>query len=212
MDSYIIDTNFFFNLEVKTGFGSNAHDVITNFIELAKKLKAEKKVEFFMPASVARETSEFTSNTASEEDIKTLLTYITIKSPDVSKVEFPATIFYTMVDEIRTRSYRGLTVAQEQVEAGAQLMSSKTFENKIEYQKGLGDVITKLRDRYRQATRFNFLDSVADLDLIVLAKELDGYLVSADEGVLRWGRMFGVKEVPAELLLNKLSLVGHEAR
>lgn len=205
MDKYIIDTNFFFNLEVKTGFGGNAHDIVVKFTEIAKKLKAEQKAEFFMPASIASETSEFVSTTATQEDIKTLLSVITIQSPDVSKVVFPASVFYTMVDEIRSRSYRGLTIAQEQVEAGMQLVSGKTFENKIEYQKGIGEVIGKLRERYRQATRVNFLDSVADLDLIVLAKELDGHLVSADEGVLRWGRMFGVKEVPAQMLLERLT-------
>ncbi|OGK49733.1 hypothetical protein A3A56_03960 [Candidatus Roizmanbacteria bacterium RIFCSPLOWO2_01_FULL_40_32] len=75
----------------------------------------------------------------------------------------------------------------------------------MEYQKTMGEVVTKLRERYRQATRFNFLDSVADLDLIVLVRELDAYLVSADEGVIRWGRMFGVKEVAADMLLKRLT-------
>ncbi len=205
MDSYVIDTNVFFNLEVKTGLGNSAHDIIVQFTEIAKKLRDEKKAQFFMPPSIAEEIVEFTSSTATKADIDALLSVITIKSPHISDVQFPAAVFYTLVDEIRTRSYRGLTIAQEQVEATAQLVSGKTFENKIEYQKGIGEVVSKLRERYRQATRFNFLDSVADLDLIVLAKELDAHLVSADEGVVRWGRLFGVKEVSVTVLMSKLT-------
>lgn len=205
MDSYVIDTNVFFNLEAKTGLGNSAHEIIVQFISLAKRLQEEKKAQFFMPPSIADEITEFTSSTATKEDITALLSVITIKSPHISDVQFPASVFYTLVDEIRTRSYRGLTIAQEQIEATAQLVSGKTFENRIEYQKGIGEVVTKLRERYRQATRFNFLDSVADLDLIVLAKELDAHLVSVDEGVVRWGRLFGVKEVAANTLIHKLS-------
>ena len=67
-------------------------------------------------------------------------------------------------------------------------LSTKDFQIQI------GSVIKKFRERYRQATRFSFLDSLADLDLIVLTKEIDGNLVSSDEGVILWGRKFGVKE------------------
>lgn len=205
MDSYVIDTNVFFNLEVKTGLGDSAHDIIVRFTEIARKLQAEKKAQFFIPPSIAHEITEFTSTTATKQDIDMLLGVFTIKSPHVSDVQFPASVFYTLIDEIRVRSYRGLTIAQEQIEATAQLVSGKTFENKVAYQKGIGEIVSKLRERYRQATRFNFLDSTADLDLIVLAKEMDAHLVSVDEGVVRWGRLFGVKEVSASILLSKLT-------
>ena len=203
MDSYVIDTNFFFNLEVKSGFGSSAPEIVKTFVKLATKLKEEKKAHFYMPPSIVEEIASF--DDSHKDYVHDLLTVVTVQSPDVSKVQFPAAIFYTLVDEIRSRSYRGLTIAAEQVEAAGQLVSGKTFENKMEYQKTMGEVVTKLRERYRQATRFNFLDSVADLDLIVLARELDAYLVSADEGVIRWGRMFGVKEVAADMLLKRLT-------
>ena len=38
----------------------------------------------------------------------------------------------------------------------------------------------------------------------VLAKELDAFLVSTDEGVVSWGREFGVKEMEASLFGQKL--------
>ena len=68
----------------------------------------------------------------------------------------------------------------------------------------IGKFIKSFRERYRQATRFGFLDSTTDLDLIVLTKELDGFLVSTDEGVVSWGRVFGVKEISPSALKGRL--------
>ncbi len=88
---------------------------------------------------------------------------------------------------------------------GGEKLDKKDFEIKI------GSVIKNFRNRYRIATRTGFIDSVADLDLIVLAKEVDGFLVSADEGAIRWGRVFGIKEVLPSAFRPRLdSLLGHQ--
>ena len=78
-------------------------------------------------------------------------------------------------------------------------MQGKTDLSKKDFEISIGEVVKKFRDRYRQATRFGFLDSLADLDIIMLSQELEGTLVSTDEGVLHWGRVFGVKEMPASV-------------
>ena len=82
---------------------------------------------------------------------------------------------------------------------------------KEDFEIKIGSVIKNFRDRYRVATRTGFIDSVADLDLIVLAKEIDGFLVSADEGAVRWGRVFGIKEVLPSAFRSRLdSLLHHQ--
>ena len=70
--------------------------------------------------------------------------------------------------------------------------------------KEMNGLLKKFRERYRNATRAGFLDSVADLDLIMLSLEQDGYLVTTDEGVLNWGRYFGVKEMPSQLFIKHI--------
>ena len=202
MDSFIIDTNFFFNLEIKSGFGKNPNEIITSLTDMAKKLKKEKKAELFMPASIVDEFKTFMEE--GSEIAKELLATVTVKSPNMENIKFPASVFYKLVDESRSRSYRGLQIAEEIADQAGKLMLAKQDLSKIDYQKTIGAVINKLRERYRQATRFNFLDSVADLDLIVMAKELDGSLVSSDEGVIRWGRIFGIKEISPELFRSRL--------
>lgn len=72
---------------------------------------------------------------------------------------------------------------------GKENMDKKTFEM------AMRQPIKKFRERYRNATRTGFLDSLADLDLIMLAKETGGVIVSADEGVIKWARIFGVREM-----------------
>ena len=48
--------------------------------------------------------------------------------------------------------------------------------------------------------REGMLDSKADVDLLLLAYELNATLVSADEGVLLWAENLGISTLPYALL------------
>lgn len=201
MEKFVIDTNFFINLEIKSGFGKNAQEIVSSFTDLAVPLKQRKKAEFFMPPRIIEEFLGFFNN---QDFVKDFIKIITVKSPERLKLQFPADVFYTLVDEIRERSYRGLRIAEEAVNSAGHIMMGKANIHKMEFEKTIGESVKTLREKYRQATRFNFLDSVADLDLIVLAKEQEGFLISSDEGVMRWGRKFGVKEIMPQAFKDRL--------
>lgn len=203
MEKYVIDTNFFFNMEIKSGFGKNPKEVVTNFVKLASRTKTEKKAEFYMPPSIVEEFFSFFKE--KDEAAKALVSVITVKSPEREKINFPSSVFYQLVGEARERSYRGLRTAESAVLKAAQEMLGKGELKKQEFEQAVGQTVKDLREKYRQATRTNFLDSLADLDMIVLTKEINGFLVSSDEGVIRWGRIFGVKEISPSLLGHKLS-------
>ena len=188
MQPYILDTNLFFNMQAGLGFGDTTDTVIDSITILGKKEK------LFMPPRIVEEFLSFFEN-KEQENIKKLFTIITVKSPNIDSFQFPASVFYTLVDDIRNRSYRGLRTGEEEIEQAAEAFMSTSSLSKIEFQKKVGIQIKGFRDRYRQATRVGFLDSIADLDIIVLAKELDGVVVSTDEGLLKWSRLFGVKEM-----------------
>ena len=188
MQSYILDTNLFFNMQAGLAFGDTTDKVMESMILCGKKS------QLYMPPRIVEEFLSFFEN--KEQDIiKRLLSVITVKSPNIDSFQFPATIFYTLVDDIRNRSYRGLRTGEEEIEQAAQSMMNGGTLSKMDFQKKVGVQIKGFRDRYRQATRVGFLDSVADLDIIVLAKELDATVVSTDEGLLKWSRLFGVKEM-----------------
>jgi len=202
MENYILDTNFFFNLEIKSGFGENSAEIIKAFTQLACEVQKQQKARFFMPPRIVEEFLTFVDE--NEKYVKDFLTTITVESPKVADIQFPASVFYQLVDETRDRNFKGMRVCEELIDQTAQKFMGSEVLPKIEYQKSIGEPLTKLRQRFRQATRFNFLDSVADLDIIVLARDLDGYVVSSDEGVLRWGRIFGIKEIAPQLFKLKL--------
>jgi uncharacterized protein len=202
MNNYVLDTNFFFNLEIKSGFGDNPREIIESITDYARRAKKSGKAAFYMPPKIIDELYTFVDK--DEEYIRNFLAEISIKAPDRSSMQFSSDVFYALVDDIRKRSYRGLQVAEEELTNAVEAFVGKEKPEKIGYQKQIGEHIKKLRDRYRNATRVKFLDSIADLDIIVLSKELDGYVVSSDEGVIQWARKFGVKEAVPQVLKTQL--------
>lgn len=197
MNTYILDTNLFFNMQAGLGFGQTTEEVMKTMT------KCGEKAQLYMPPRIVEEFLGFFDN-KEQETIKKLLSHIIVKSPNIDSFQFPASVFYTLVEDIRNRSYRGLRTGEEEIEQAAQSFMGGTQLTKMEFQKKVGVQIKGFRDRYRQATRVGFLDSIADLDIIVLAKELDGIVVSTDEGLLKWSRLFGVKEMSPAVFGEKM--------
>jgi RNA ligase partner protein len=203
MEKFILDTNVFFNMEAGLELGKKTEEVIIGLTERIVNLKKNKKAEFFMPPRAVDELLSFFED-KEQAFLKDFLSQITVKSPDSSKTSFSSSVFYKLVEDIRLRSYRGLTIGEEEIVNAARLMSGTGDMSKKDFEIKIGVVVKKFRERYRNATRTGFLDSLTDLDLIVLAIEQDAYLVTTDEGVLAWGRTFGVKEMPSGVFRKRL--------
>ncbi len=194
MEKYILDANLFFNMEANLNLGKTTEEVVGKITMFIKKLRG--KALFLMPPRIIDEFLTFFPEEKKPGPVVDFLSAITVKSPDYDKISFSGQIFYRLIEDIRARSYRGLNVAEEEIARAGELMIGQAQLSKKEFQIKIGDIIRNFRLRYRRATRFGFLDSTGDLDLIVLAKETDGFLISTDEGVINWGRLFGVKETP----------------
>lgn len=190
-------------MEAGLNLGERTEDVVVNLTGMIKELKEKKKAVFYTTPSIVDEFLSFFED-REQTFIKDFLGVINIKSPDYLNIQFPAKVFYKLIKDIRGRSYRGLNLAEEEIKKAGQLMQGIANLSKKDFEIKIGTVIKNLRERYRQATRVGFLDSAADLDLIVLTKELDGFLVSTDEGVIAWAREFGVKEMPSFVFEKRL--------
>jgi len=207
MINYILDTNLFFNMEPGLGLGADTQTVVKETTKLMADATRNKSAQFYMPPRVVDEFIGFFDNEQREEEwVKDFLARINIKAPSINQQTFPAATFYRLVDDIRLRSYRGLTIAEEELKQAASTMMGKEVVDKKGFEMSVGPIVKGLRARYRQATRHGFLDSVADLDIITLAAEVDGFVVSCDEGVIVWAREFGVKELPAHLFAKRVRL------
>ncbi len=169
----VLDTSVFVNPDVRAVLGATPTEAVENFLGLARRAE---KLEFYMPPSVFNELMNFVKR----EDIPgQLLVYLIQKPPNLYEISTPAVLFYELIEDIRERVNKGLRVAEKSVRSVAQ--------------KPVDETIQDLRRKYREALREGILDSREDVDLILLARELDALLVSADQGAVKWAEKLGIR-------------------
>lgn len=188
----VLDTSFFTNPDSYNLWGSGVSQAIDNFIAKANK---QSKLSFYLPPSVFKELASF-FETYDKAPLRKLESFVEIKPPFVEDIKIPVKMFYDVVLEVRSRSYKGLRLSESALK--------NAVNNKVT-KDDLPDMIKKLRQDYRQALRFGFLDSRADLDLIFLAYQLPASLVSLDTGVIDWAHRIGVTTLSSQALLDKLA-------
>jgi RNA ligase partner protein len=190
---FILDTNLFFNMEAGLNMGQKAEEVIARMTEAIRTQK-KQAVVFMMPPRIVEEFFSFFED-VDQKFLQAFIAEVDVKSPDYQNMQIGAATFYKLINEIRVRSYRGMDIGEEEMRKTGQMFMGKENMDKKTFEMAMRQPIKKFRERYRNATRTGFLDSLADLDLIMLAKETGGVIVSADEGVIKWARIFGVREM-----------------
>ncbi|AFL94601.1 hypothetical protein CL1_0390 [Thermococcus cleftensis] len=177
---FVLDTSIFVNPEIRGKFGDSPTEAMRTFLRYAERLFG--RVEFYMPPGIYREVMHFVDG---EELIPEIELYIIKKPPNVHDIRIPAFVVYELIDDIRRRIDKGLRVAEKAVR-----------ESVIETD-NVDRIIQKLRRNYRKALREGIVDSKEDFELILLAKELDATIVSADVGILTWAQKMGIKWIDA---------------
>ncbi|WPM32192.1 RNA ligase partner protein [Hydrogenobacter sp. T-2] len=175
MESFVLDTSVFTNPDVYSQFEKDQLGAIENFITLASHSRAK----FFMPTSVYEEFNKMVELGSLKPRFE--LT-VRIRSPRRYNLMVPAEFLYEFIEEVRYRINKGLRIAEEHTKEAGRLT-----------QEDVGKLINKLREKYREALRTGIIDSKEDLDVLLLAYELDGVLVSGDEGLRNWADKVGIK-------------------
>ena len=153
----------------------SSETALSCFLDLAWQTQAE----YYMPTSVYEELHLMKNLDKIAPELEAV---VRIRSPRKFNLQIPATIVYEFIEEIRKRIDRGLRIAEEHAKMGRK----GTVDD-------VGHVITRLRERYREGLRRGIIDSREDMDVMLLAFELDGVLVSADQGLRTWADKVGVK-------------------
>ncbi len=169
----VLDTSLFVNPEVRIDFGKTPTEAIESFLSLAIQIPI---LEFYMPPSIFKELFNFIDENKVSGD---LLTIIRQKPPKRHELSCPAFLLYELIEDVRERVNKGLRVAEKAVRD-----ISKGGEK---------EVIQSLRRNYREALREGIIDSKEDVDLILLAKELDALLITIDHGVIKWAEKLGIR-------------------
>jgi len=169
----VLDTSLFVNPEVRRDFGDTPTEAVEGFLFLALQIPT---LEFYMPSSIFKELLSFIELDKIPED---LLTVLHQKSPRKHELSCPAFLLYELIEEIRERVNKGLRIAEKAIR------SLQKVDEK--------EVVQNLRRNYRDALREGIIDSGEDVDLILLAKELNALLVTADNGVIKWAEKLGIR-------------------
>lgn len=172
-DRVVLDTSLFVNPEVRNDFGSSPTEALNGFLEIAEQIPS---LDFYMPSSIFEELMNFVDH---KKIPGRFMAIINQKSPSRHELTCPAYLLYELIEDIRDRINKGLRIAEKAVRNAG----------KIEEQ----ELVQSMRKNYREALREGIIDSKEDVDLILLAKELDALLVTVDHGAIKWAEKFGIR-------------------
>lgn len=190
MRRFVLDTSVFTNPHVAAQFGEDSAAGLVTFLQLARRCPAE----FYMPLSVY---DEFRNMRDLEELAADFETVVWVRSPRRFSLTIPSDVLYEFIDEVRGRIDRGLRIAEEHTKRAGAASGMPP------------EIITRLRERFREAMRKGLVDSREDVDAVLLALELDAELVSADEGMRKLGNRMGIKLLTADYLRRVMeNLIG----
>ncbi len=177
---FVLDTSIFTNPQLYKKFSKDIIDAVEDLLYLMEHSGAE----FYMPLSVYDELQKMVKLNGLIPKFELV---IRLRNPRKCNLLIPAEFVYDFISDLRNRINKGLRVAEEHVRNA----QGKSREN-------LGEVIRSLREKYREALRQGILDSKEDVEVILLAYELDAILVSADEGIRKWAKELGIKLISPE--------------
>ncbi len=182
---FVIDTSLFVNPHAREKFGKNPPSAVSSFIKIVGKLD----LDIFIPPSVFAELKNFIGGEKASE----LSLYVKKRAPNTYAIYLPAAVMNDFIEDIRMRVNKGLRLAEE-----------FAIDNKPENDAKLA----KLRDKYRDYMRAGILDSKEDFEVVLLAKELDATIVTADEGVIKFANKVGCQCLEAERFYSLLKTMG----
>ena len=179
-DCFVLDTSLFVNPDTQREFAPDREEAVRRFLRIA----AQHGLELFMPSSIFRELSHF----ADTESLKAFRRQCTVRGPDLYGIQVPAAILHSFVGDLRNRVNKGLRIAEEAIR------SEYTETN-----------IKKVRQQYRSALRGGIVDSVEDLDVVLMAKEIGGGILSADNGIMSMAETLGIEVFTAKEFLYRFA-------
>ena len=183
----VIDTSIFINPDAHCFFGNTPQEALSNFLGA---LENRKRISCYIPPSVYEELMKFIENDLPARTAP----LINKKPPSSYESSIPALLFYEFIEEIRLRINKGLRIAEKYTRKGLKA----NFET--DKPKSEEELIKSLREEHRAGLREGIIDSKEDFDLILLAKELNAYLATSDNGLVKWAQKLGITCINAKEL------------
>jgi uncharacterized protein len=200
---FVLDTTAFTDNQLRDDYGNGELDqTVDVLLDLIASSRITLNISCHMPPVTYKEFSDYMARYECPESIMVKAeTWIVKKSPNRYDTKIPSEIFYEYVQDMRERMNKGMRISESALwEAAVEsmvMMSRGEKKNQIELEV-LGKAIKDFRKKYRAALRKGTLDSAPDLDVLLLAKELNAGVVAADEGIKVWAERLGLRFLSAK--------------
>ncbi len=202
---FCLDTSAFTEPSVRKALGYESITDLTNRImDLIAEARVKLNISCHIPyPSVYNELIGFLENEGCPREVIIKVdTWLVKKTPNRYEIKLPAEIFYDYIKDLRERINKGLRIGEEYITKTADMVYEHIKKNPdINKRELLNSILSKtinnFRNKYRSALRVGTLDSAPDLDVLLLAKELDAAVVASDGGIEKWAQRLGLRFVNA---------------
>ena len=203
---FCLDTTAITDSEVRKSIGANTiSESAEKILDLIADSRVHLDISCHIPyPSVYDELVGFLKREGCSEDVLIKVdTWLVKKTPNRYEIKLPAEIFYEYIKDLRERINKGMRISENSMYETASeayvlsQMDEKTKDKKALVDDVLSKTVNSFRNKYRSALRTGTLDSAPDLDVLLLAKELDAAVVASDEGIEKWAQRLGLRFVKA---------------
>ena len=183
-EKFVLDTSLFLANQVRED-GDSLEQAVNRLLD---QMEASD-IDFYMPASTFSELAEIMDNSVGKETVDRLRKVIVRKSPSRYEVDIPGEMLYKFIDDMRERVDKGLRLSEKAVRKDLDEIEEPEHEHYTKTDK----VVSDLRDNYKAKMRKGTIDSKEDIDILLLAREMDAGVVTEDQGVINWCNDLGLK-------------------
>jgi RNA ligase partner protein len=196
---FVLDTTAFTCTRLINQFGGDVRLVVNRLTELISIGRLRLNISCYMPQSTFAELKEFLlENKCSIRDIDQVEAWIVRKSPERYSVLLSSQVIYEYVSDVRDRLDQGMSIVRKAIKEALRQHEKNVSEGNSKSIKDLENSLAKnFQDKYRQKMRRGVLDSLPDIDTLILAKELDAGVVSSDAGIKAWTERMGIRFIEA---------------
>ena len=183
-EKFVLDTSLFLANQVRED-GDSLEQAVNRLLD---QMEASD-IDFYMPASTFSELAEIMDNSVEKETVDRLRQVIVRKSPSRYEVDIPGEMLYKFIDDMRERVDKGLRLSEKAVRKDLDEIEEPEHKHYTKTDK----VVSDLRDNYKAKMRKGTIDSKEDIDILLLAREMDAGVVTEDQGVINWCNDLGLK-------------------
>jgi len=204
---FVLDTTALTDsLAWEEGGCTNICEGMNSILDSIAEARLHLGISCYVPyPSVYNEIRDFVNHNDCDEAVLIKVdTWLVKMTPDRYEVKIPSKVFYEYVYYMRSRINKGMNVAEGAIwEAVGRCVAMSAEEGDLSAKKDeierevVGGIVRKFREKYRNALRYGILDSGPDIDILLLAKELNAAVISQDMGIQKWAEQLGLRYLEA---------------